>query len=112
MRSFELSHLARCSRRAYFLSGLLVVSSAHAQLQPGDVDSDFNAGSGPDGTISTLAIQRDGKIVLGGAFAHFNGTAQNHIARLNADGSIDPNYSVGAGPDAEVHTLMAQPDGR
>src|SRR5438132_1074907 len=112
MRSFDLSDLARFNRRAILFSGLLIMFSAHAQSQPGSIDPGFNVGSGADGAVYALAVQLDGKVLVGGAFTHFNGTVQNHIARLNADGSIDPNYSVGAGPDADVHTLTVQPDGK
>src|SRR5690606_35583116 len=37
----------------------------------------------------TLAVQADGKYVIGGAFNNYNNHFVNNIARLNRDGSMD-----------------------
>ena len=39
--------------------------------------------------IYALAVQPDGKIVVGGLFSSLNGTPHNNIVRLNADSTID-----------------------
>lgn len=69
----------------------------------GSVDPTFAPGAGPTGSSSpdrnvfTLALQRNGKILIGGEFTRIAGRAQSGIARLNADGSFDPTFNVGAG---------------
>lgn len=55
----------------------------------GSLDVSFNPGTGPDLYIQTIALQQDGKILIGGAFTHYNGATRNRLARLNPDGSLD-----------------------
>ncbi len=44
---------------------------------------------GTDGPVFALAVQPDGKIVLGGSFSLVLGQPRRSVARLNADGSLD-----------------------
>ena len=45
-----------------------------------------------DAYVYCTSLQADGKIVIGGEFTTLNGEPCNRIARLNADGSIDPDF--------------------
>ena len=78
------------------------------------LDESFNVGSGldADGHLEIVALQPDGKVLIGGSFASFNGTARNNIARLNADGSLDTSFNPGSGTDALVYKIVVQPDGK
>jgi len=78
----------------------------------GAVDPEFNPGGGANGTIHALARQPDGKILVGGDFTSFNGTAINRVARLNPDGSLDTTFTPGAGANSTVYDILVQPDGR
>lgn len=79
----------------------------------GTLDTSFLAtGSGANGDVSALAIQADGRIVIGGTFTNVNGTARNRLARLNTDGTLDTSFVVGAGADAVVRAMAIQSDGR
>jgi len=55
----------------------------------GVVDSNFYPGSGASLDVNALAIQTDGKIVIGGSFATVGGVSRSGIARLHVDGSVD-----------------------
>jgi hypothetical protein len=55
----------------------------------GSLDETFDPGIGADNTVNCVAIQRDGKIIIGGAFTNYNGTVSSYLARLKADGSYD-----------------------
>lgn len=78
----------------------------------GSPDATFNAGNGTSGgTVFTVLIQADGKIMLGGAFRIFNGVQVSNLVRLNADGSLDATFNAGTGPNGLVRTLAQQPDG-
>src|SRR5262249_44553629 len=57
-----------------------------------------------------IALQPDGKILVGGAFTTLAGTARNKIGRLNGDGSIDPTFNPGA--TGSVWYITVQPDGK
>lgn len=78
----------------------------------GLLDNTFsNSFQGVDNAINAVAWQPDGKVLIGGAFAHYNGTAMGGIARVNWDGSLDQNFFIGSGADDEVWNLTLQPDG-
>jgi uncharacterized delta-60 repeat protein len=76
------------------------------------IDDTFVYGTGFNAETIGLVIQSDGKIVVGGAFTSYNGTARNRIVRLNTDGSIDGTFNVGTGFDATVWAITLQPDGK
>lgn len=78
----------------------------------GSLDAGFNPGSGANADVKTLALQADGKVVIGGAFTSFNGTARNRVARINADGSLDGTFDPGSGCDAPVWSVAVQVDGK
>ncbi|HON08239.1 MAG TPA: trypsin-like serine protease, partial [Verrucomicrobiota bacterium] len=80
--------------------------------QNGSVDTSFSAGSGGNGSVNTLAIQSDGKVLVGGSFTTFNGVPAPRIARLNSDGSIDTTFNPGTGPDDYVNAIVTLPDGK
>lgn len=78
----------------------------------GSLDTTFNPGSGADGVVRALAIQADGKILVGGSFATLNGTAASRIARLNANGSVDTAFMPGPGCNDVVYGISLQADNR
>ena len=76
----------------------------------GTLDLTFNPGSGANDFVSAIAVQPDGKIIIGGAFTIYNGSSRLRIARLNSDGSVDPTF--GGVPDDVVRAIVVQPDGK
>jgi uncharacterized delta-60 repeat protein len=78
----------------------------------GSLDNSFNPGSGSLSQMNAIALQTDGKILLGGVFTSFNGVSQNHIVRLNSDGSLDTSFKIGSGADDGVWSIAIQPDGK
>ncbi len=80
----------------------------------GTVDSPFDPG--PNFQAVALALQPDGKVLLGGYFTTLksNGAstavARNHVARVNADGSLDTVFDPNA--SSYVTTIAVQPDGK
>jgi uncharacterized delta-60 repeat protein len=90
----------------------------NAKAQDGTVDLSFNPtdigfgyGDGANSTVSALALQPDGKILIGGVFNAYNGITKNRITRLNADGSLDATFA-GTGANNQVKTIALQPDGK
>jgi uncharacterized delta-60 repeat protein len=59
----------------------------------GNIDPSFNIGTGPDGIISAISVQPNGKIIVGGNFQNFNSISHSQIVRLNNDGTIDNSFS-------------------
>jgi uncharacterized delta-60 repeat protein len=84
-----------------------------ARLLPeGSLDATFNVGFGPNRPLRTMALQPDGKLLIGGFFTIVHGTNRNHIARLNADGSLDQFFNPGAGPDNPIYGIALLDDGK
>jgi hypothetical protein len=54
-----------------------------------------------NGPIQTIG-HSDGKILVYGKFSTFDDKPANNILRLNADGTVDPTFNPGTGPDQEV----------
>ena len=78
----------------------------------GTLDASFNPGVGANGVVYAVAVQADGKIVIGGTFTSVGGTARTRIARLNADGTVDATFVPTTGCDGDVRTVAIQADGR
>jgi uncharacterized delta-60 repeat protein len=78
----------------------------------GSLDGSFNPGTGVNGTVSSVALQLDGKVLIGGSFTSVNGTNRNNIARLNANGSLDGSFDPGTGANGIVRSIALQSDGK
>lgn len=81
----------------------------------GTIDASFQTGGGFTGVsayVKALAIQSDGKILVGGNFLEFDGVTRHRIARLNADGSLDTSFDPLTGFDSDVNTIQVQADGK
>jgi uncharacterized delta-60 repeat protein len=78
----------------------------------GDFDTTFNSGGiGANGSVISLDIQADNKILVGGSFAAYNTIVIPRLIRLNADGSIDTSFQSGTGPSpGQVSTIQTQFD--
>jgi uncharacterized delta-60 repeat protein len=77
----------------------------------GSQDLTFNPGTGANNQVSSIAVQADGKVFLGGDFTSFNGSARNYIARLNGDGSLDTTFGPGVGASSKIFAVAVQDDG-
>ena len=85
----------------------------------GSVDGAFDTAQGVTGEegifgdnaqVSSLRVQSDGKVVIGGYFSKVRGIAQTNIARLNLDGSMDTSFRPRVNSD--VIALDITPGGR
>ena len=47
------------------------------------------------GVVRTLALQPDGRILVGGDFTSLEGSPRNHLGRLNPDGRLDTFFISG-----------------
>lgn len=92
-----------------------ISSNSIARLNSdGSFDSSFETLLEPTAGIFALAIQPNGKILIGGTFQWINGQDQSGIARLNADGSLDSSFQIGSGTDRmdDVEDILLQDDGK
>jgi uncharacterized delta-60 repeat protein len=75
----------------------------------GQADS-FDPKANVNGTVFSIAVQTDGKILAGGFFQSMGGQPRNHIARLDATTGLADSFD----PDAShtVRSLAIQADGK
>ena len=78
----------------------------------GSLDRTFDPGLGPSGLVRILALQPDGRILIGGEFTSVNQTNRNRLARLNTDGSLDTSFDPGTGANDIVRTVVLLPTGQ
>lgn len=63
--------------------------------------------------VHCLALQGDGKILVGGYFRYMGNQVRHYVARLNDDGTMHTNFTAGPGtPNSAVFCTTLQPDGK
>jgi uncharacterized delta-60 repeat protein len=105
---------------------------ALARFNPdGTLDPSFGAGGrvttelGRSSSAFAIALQQDGKILVGGSSEGSNGPTDFSIARYNPDGTLDASFGMGSGVvttdlfggasfggDDYLFDLTVQPDGK
>jgi len=70
-----------------------------------------------NGGISTIELQPNGKILVGGNFTNYpGGTSRNRLIRLNNDGTTDNDFCVAASDGGkfnnQIYSITVQPDGK
>ena len=78
----------------------------------GSLDTSFVVGTGTNNTVVAITLQSDGKILIGGNFAAYNGTLSPRLARINPDGTFDNTFIVSNGADQTVMSIVVQPDNK
>lgn len=100
---------------AFALISLISLLGFSQEVQ---VDPKFNSyddgllGDGFDGTVRTLSLQNDGKLVVGGEFLNYNGITSTYLCRLQTDGSKDVGFNLGTGFNGKIHASVIQADGK
>lgn len=115
-RAFSANHPARTLLNVISLVAVMTLAPVAVRAAAGDIDLSFNPGLGASGSAATvlaIALQADGKIVVGGTFSQAGGQARGNIARFNADASLDATFlSSGVGANGDVFAVLVQPDGK
>jgi uncharacterized delta-60 repeat protein len=80
----------------------------------GTLDTSFAlTGTGLDNTVNTLAMDSNGKIIVGGLFSSYDGTPTSGIIRINPDGTHDSSFNFGgSGFVGQVNSLALDPNGK
>lgn len=98
---------------------LFLISILSLQAQDdGAIDLSFLADNhgqkGVNGTVYAMAVQPDGKLILGGAFDTYNQIWSPKLIRVNPDGSIDSsfNQTLLRDSNSSINSIVVQPDGK
>lgn len=84
----------------------------------GSTDASLNVGDGPDGRVTCMFAQPDGKIMVGGRFSEYNSFSTSSIVRVNPDGAVSEDFvfdydALDFNDDLESITAMIpQADGK
>ncbi len=74
---------------------------------------DFHNVSGSGNGINAIALQADGKILVGGAFSLGDGLNINSVRRLNPNGSLDTSFNLtDVGTSWSIRDIEVQADGK
>ena len=97
------------------MAAMFSISSVHGD--PGGLDNSFAphiAGQGGASVpyVGSIAVQPDGKILIGGEFETVEGVTSRRIARLNADGSLDKSFAPPSLIWGGVNCIALQSDGK
>jgi len=91
---------------------ILMVGSVIRRLNPdGTFDNTFVRNASPVNAREATLLP-DGRMLISGAFSQIDGQTIYNVARLMPDGSLDPTFSTGTGPDKSVAAVAAQADGK
>jgi uncharacterized delta-60 repeat protein len=82
----------------------------------GKLDTSFDPGTALAGYEDTTfaysgALQANGQVVIGGRFLTADGVGRKDLARLDADGKIDPTFGTKAGANYSVDAVLLQANG-
>jgi uncharacterized delta-60 repeat protein len=89
-------------------------ANGSAQLDPtfnpnlfiGGREGNFNHG------VKSIALQTDGKILIGGTFTNVNGALRHNLARLNPDGTLDHTFVPIGTTNDFVQSIVVQQDNK
>lgn len=81
-------------------------------LANGNLDPTFGPGTGASSTVRALALDVQGRIVVGGQFTTFNGVSQPFVVRLMPNGAPDPAFAIGTGLNGNPHAATHQSSGK
>ncbi|WP_260319117.1 choice-of-anchor D domain-containing protein [Wenzhouxiangella marina] len=80
--------------------GRIDQAQAEVEFAPSDIEAP-----------RTIALQADGRILVGGSFTHINGTSRRLLARLHPNGSLDSSFAPVIG-GVSIYAIAVQRDGR
>jgi uncharacterized delta-60 repeat protein len=90
------------------LVSIAVLLTAAAAATRGQSADGFNPNV--NGIVEAVAVQPDGKILIGGIFSSVGGQARSYLARLNPDGTLDAAFNPNA--TASILSIAVQADGK
>ena len=86
----------------------LLLVFAQTQAVDGELDTSFNPNA--DDTVSTITVQGDGKILLGGNFTSIGGVERSNLVRLTTKGLVDESFA-NVELNGSVLAILVQADG-
>jgi hypothetical protein len=80
-------------------------------LANGTIDPKFAEGQSPNGSVYAIAVQPDGKILIGGKFSQVGSTPRQNLARFNADSTLDAPVTAANSGTGTIRSLAVLANG-
>ncbi len=77
----------------------------------GSRDTTIKTPSGAGAVVFAMALQPDGKMLLGGNFLQYNFQPNGRLVRIQPNGDIDALFNVGAGANSTMRQMLLLPNG-
>lgn len=90
-------------------SGAQTIRSLALLDATGNIDLSFNLSL--NNTVLDLALDHQGRILVGGNFTTLAGQSRNRVARLNPNLTLDSSFNPGLGPNSTVNAISPLSDG-
>ena len=115
------------NRASLLIFSILLMACQQAAAQAGSLDTTFGTGgifstsfTQPAAADNAIAIQSDGKIIVGGLIALSTGGGEAALLRLNTNGTLDSSFGTGGivtsnfgnAGGAIVFSIAIQPNGQ
>ena len=78
----------------------------------GSIDNSFSVTVTGSSSVESVAVQPDGKILIGGGFTAINGTGRTRIARLESNGALDATFNPVLGGTGIVRGIVVESSGK
>lgn len=75
------------------LFSALILFTGGTFSQQYELDHSYITGTGFNGEVHAMEFDGNDKLLVGGNFTEYNGTAVNYLVRLNSDGTLDATYT-------------------
>jgi uncharacterized delta-60 repeat protein/uncharacterized repeat protein (TIGR01451 family) len=104
-RTFAIQPDGKIIAGGYFLTYNGQPKRRIMRLNPnGSLDQSFLAGTNDAGPVYRVEHLLNGKILVMGNFSNFEGSGDSFLTMLNPDGTVDPTFNSGTGPNNAVQT--------
>lgn len=78
----------------------------------GSVDGSFSSPFSTTPNVDAVALQPDGKILIGGDFTSVGGVGRTGLARLQPNGTLDSTFNTVLGGSGFVDSIVVEPNGK
>lgn len=100
-----------CQRTIFVAAPVLALVIIALPAWSEGLDTNFTA-TAAGNFVQSMAVSRDGKILVGGSFTRACGAARNNVAVFRPGGGLDDTFNPGIGANSEVLSVAWQPDGK
>ncbi|MCX7721446.1 MAG: immunoglobulin domain-containing protein [Verrucomicrobiae bacterium] len=110
--NLQAGHAGAYCAVASNIFGTATSAMAYLVVNLTEPDTGFNPGA--NGPVHCLALQPDGRIIVGGEFTRLGGADRSYLGRLAPNGAVDPTFSpiiTGLG-DTVVKCVAVLPNGK